>query len=149
VNPTEVWLKGECDHKPFFPDDSGSFADALSQHSMTISSTAQSSGGGSSSMYKSNPVPVFKSVIPKSTKAAHSLKVVKAKLEWLKTGKPDFSSESQIFIDINEETATVEHIAQAVKDRWGPNYSLVTIDGLKLEDSEGTKGTYNIYKYNN
>ncbi len=33
-----------------------------------------------------------------------------------------------------------ENILKEVKNWWGDDYFIVTIDGLKLEESEGTKG---------
>ncbi len=49
-------------------------------------------------------------------------------------------TETQLYIDISEHTANVEHILREARGRWGDNYVLVTIDGLELQDSEGTKG---------
>ena len=41
---------------------------------------------------------------------------------------------------ITEHTATVTHILGVVTETWGPGYVLVTVDGLTIEDSDGTRG---------
>lgn len=107
---------------------------------VSVSSTAQSSGGGASSFYHSNPPPAFKSVIPKSKGATHTIKVVRATMETSRTGKVEFEQETQMHIDLTENTANVEHVIQEVKQLWGDSYVLVTVDGLQLEDCEGTQG---------
>ena len=60
---------------------------------------------------------------------------------WLPNGKPEFKQMGQLFIDITEGTANVEYVhASVVQNKWGPDYILVTVDGLQLHDSPGTKG---------
>jgi len=54
--------------------------------------------------------------------------------------KPEFLSQQQTFIEINESTANVEHILGVVRGRWGQGYILVTQDGLTLEESPATQG---------
>lgn len=76
MNPSEVWLKGEDDNRAYFPNDSGMFElnkadlnfgaifivqgpDLPPTQSpipqMSITSTAQSSGGGASASYRCIP----------------------------------------------------------------------------------------------
>ena len=43
-------------------------------------------------------------------------------------------------LDISESNANVKHILEEVQQRWGEDYMLVTVDGLELEDCEGTQG---------
>ena len=43
-------------------------------------------------------------------------------------------------LDLAESRANVEHVTKEVQQRWGPNYVIVTSDGLQLEDCEGTQG---------
>ena len=52
------------------------------------------------------------------------------------TGKIVFTQEAQMHLDIVELTANVKHILEEVGDQ----YVLVTVDGLELEDCEGTQG---------
>ena len=50
---------------------------------------------------------------------------------------------NQTFVDVTEATmANVNYITAAVQHRWGPDHSLVTSDGLQLDDSSGTQGEY-------
>ncbi len=97
----EVWLKADFDNKAYFPNDAGVFTfsecdlyvgamfcvegpdlpqPSHAGHSMSISSTAQTSGTGSSASYLTSPppslpTPTFKSVIPKASKGqSHNLK---------------------------------------------------------------------------
>ena len=39
-----------------------------------------------------------------------------------------------------ESTATVPYLSSMIQEKWGKGYVLVTIDGLRLEDSDGTRG---------
>ena len=48
-----------------------------------------------------------------------------------------FESRGQLFTSINEATATVPYLSTFIHDKW---YVLVTHDGLRLEDSDGTRG---------
>ena len=82
--PSEVWLRAEIDNRAFYPDELGHcnsqemsllFGAVLSVEgpnpppgaspSLTVSSTAQSSGVGASVSYNSTPPPpAFRSVVP-------------------------------------------------------------------------------------
>ena len=73
------------------------------------------------------------------------MKIVKAKMVSCKTGKVDFSAISQMHIDLNESSANVEYVLEEIRKRWGEEYNLVTVDGLKLEDCEGNRGIVSIY----
>ena len=47
----------------------------------------------------------------------------------------------QTYILVDEDTANVEYINCEVQRIWGPEYIIVTADGLPIESSSGTKGT--------
>ena len=47
--------------------------------------------------------------------------------------------EFQTFIELIEATANVNHILAIIRRRWGPDYILVTQDGLQIEDSPATQ----------
>jgi len=51
--------------------------------------------------------------------------------------KIEFSQEAQMHLDISENA---RYILEEVQRRWGEEYMLVTLDGLELEDCEGTQG---------
>ena len=72
--------------------------------------------------------------------ANFSLKVVKATVTKQGRGKPDFQSTSQVYIELTEVTAHLEHILGVIRKRWGAEYTWVTSDGIELEDSPATQG---------
>ena len=51
----------------------------------------------------------------------------------------------QTFVDVTESTSNVNYVRNAVQKRWGEEYTLVTVDGLEIEDSSGTQGRYSDY----
>lgn len=57
-----------------------------------------------------------------------------------RSGKIEFTQEAQMHLDITESTANIKHVIREVHHRWGEEYVLVTVDGLELEDCEGTQG---------
>ena len=70
------------------------------------------------------------------------VKIVQASMKSLANGKVDLVPYNQTFVDITEATANVNYITVALKYRWGSDHSLVTSDGLQLDDSSGTPGEY-------
>ena len=164
-----MWLRNEEDNKAYFPTETGRFRldgsflygcvlivegpdlppQAGLNSARTVSSTAASNGSGASASFQSNPTPppLFRSVIPNKGKEGTTfpVKIVKAKMVSCKTGKVDFSAISQMHIDLNESSANVEHVLEEIRKRWGEEYNLVTVDGLKLEDCEGNRGIVSIY----
>lgn len=143
MTTSEVWLRSQQDSRAFFPDDSGHFnlqeahllfGNVLGVEGpnlplsttprLSVSSLAHSSSTSASASYNSNPPPpAFKSVIPKQSKetAMVNIKIIRAKME---------SSRNTI----------TNIIILEVQQRWGEEYMLVTLDGLELEDCEGTQG---------
>ncbi len=57
------------------------------------------------------------------------------------SGKAEYTPENQVFVDVTEATANLNYITSVVQRKWGEEYSLVTCDGLKVDDSSGTQGT--------
>ena len=62
--------------------------------------------------------------------------IVRAKMD------SEFSQKAQMHLNVAESTANVNHILREVHQRWGEEYVIVTVDGLELEDCEGTKGKH-------
>lgn len=58
---------------------------------------------------------------------------------------PEFHVMGQTYIEITDSTANLEYILGVITQRWGNGYTLVTSDGVPLEDSPTTQGT--TYKY--
>ena len=66
-----------------------------------------------------------------------NIKIIRAKMDSSRSGKVEFTQEAQMHLDIAESTANV---FREVHQRWGEEYVIVTVDGLELEDCEGTRG---------
>ena len=58
----------------------------------------------------------------------------------LPSWKLELSPQYQTFVDVMEATANLHYVSSAVQRKWGQEYTLVTYDGLKVDDSSGTKG---------
>ena len=105
-------------------------AHGSSQNSLGVSVAAQSA---------SLP-PYFRSVTA-AKKPVHLVKVVKAKMtaSTKKGGKPDFTSTGQTYLPLTESTATVANVCDQVKRQWGTEYTVVSSDGLEIEDCVATQ----------
>ena len=69
-----------------------------------------------------------------------NVKIIQASVRHLPSGKLEFSPQNQTFVDVMEATANLHYVSSAVQRKWGQEYTLVTSDGLKVDDSSGTKG---------
>ena len=69
-----------------------------------------------------------------------NVKIVQASVKRLSSGKMEFTAQNQTFVDVTETTANLHYVSSAIQRKWGPEYALVTSDGLKLDDSSGTQG---------
>ena len=67
----------------------------------------------------------------------YQMQVVKASLTWSNKGKAEFHPTNQTWVDINESSATLEYILSCVRDKWGEDYVLVTLDGIEIEEASG------------
>ena len=47
-----------------------------------------------------------------------------------------------MYLQITELSANVTLIKAAIQRKWGADYTLVTSDGIELEDSPGTEGNH-------
>ena len=162
VNPSETWLRDDCDGAAFFPQENGNFnlgslgvsayatlvveGPALSASTLPRSNTLpcqQSSVTVSSTPSTSSlPPPSFRSVTAPKRGANFSLKVVKATMCQQGKRKVEFQPISQTYLELVESTANLEHILGIIQKRWGTEYTLVTSDGLPLEDSPATQGLF-------
>ena len=75
--------------------------------------------------------------------SAFSLKITKAEFGQATPGgqerKHKFTPISHMYLQITEASANVTLIKAAIQRKWG-QYTLVTSDGVELEDSPGTEG---------
>ena len=141
-----MWLKQEYGRRCYFPDHTGQFdfdvevgesvvcltveGAPLHQTTTTISPST-SSHSGSQPFYK--PIGYKK-------ETTFNVKVVRANMTKLSNGKVEFERLEQTHISLNEHTANVNTVTNAVQSKWGGDYVVVTGDGLPVDDSEGTHG---------
>ena len=151
-------VKDDMDGPAFFPEgESGSFNGLIPWQSLTVEGPP--SGGTSAAMASpassrvitlsdlsassgstsTSSTPQFHSVIGKKTSQTASpgakVKVVKAAIEW----GENFHKLQQIFVEVDESTATVEHVKQQIQKHWGDSYTLVTADGLELDSDSAAE----------
>lgn len=79
--------------------------------------------------------PSFTSRKGYNTNDSFTIKIVQAKGQ----NKLSFLNEGQMF---TENTANVPYLSNVVQEKWGmgEDYVMVTSDGLRVEDSDGTRG---------
>lgn len=161
MDVTSVWLKEEFGPKAFFPDPvTGTFQFSSdvgrSILSFVVNGSNRQAQGPPPNTPHSNPArhhyvsPVIagsgfsRPIFPNSAKSKTSvnIKVVQANVTKTPGGKFEFHKLGQTFIDVNESSANVFYITGVVEKKWGGEYVLVTSDGLKIEDSSGTQGTW-------
>lgn len=89
------------------------------------------------------PPPSFRSVIPQR-KSSFSLKIIKARISSKHKGnsKPTFQPLGQMYVDITDSTANLQYIHACIQNQWGDEFTIVTNNGLELEDSPATQGIY-------
>ena len=140
-----MWMREEYGSHIFFPDATNTRSELpVSVDYLIIEGTAAVQGPPSS-VQVVTPVTTGSSTRPfvssnQKKSQTFNVKIVQASLKWLPNGKPEFKQIGQLFIDITEATANIEYVQSVIQNKWGPYYILVTVDGLQLNDSPGTKG---------
>ena len=91
--------------------------------------------------------PIAGAASSRKKESTYSLKITKAEpaIEAGPGKKLSFTPISHMYLEITELSANVTLIKAAIQRKWGP-YTLVTSDGVELEDSPGTEGKYS-YNY--
>ena len=151
VEPASVWLKEEFGACAFFPENDGSFniqpimalSGSLNVEGMPRDDTLQSQNHTPQHMAHTMAVPVFfRSVVTHQRPGGQSVsvKVIQAQLSFNMSGKTTFEKLDQVFIEIGERTVNVAYILSVARAEFGANHTLVTNDGLELQDSTGTQG---------
>ena len=75
-----------------------------------------------------------------SSNASINLKILQAVIKKGTGTRPEFKPTHQEFVEITECTANVRYLTHVIKEKWGPEFILVTADGIVIEDSSGTQG---------
>lgn len=141
-------LKVEGLNRDAIPCATGSSYSSTPIESSTLCSAAEGFGDSSSRLLpfvssRANalncPKPL-QSTKRLSAPPAVNVKIVQAKLSFLENNKPEFEANNQTFIEVTEETANVNYILSAIQRKWGESYTVVTSDGLQIDDCSGTQG---------
>ena len=172
MHPSELWLRDECDGSVYFPDQDGQFNlqdDNITPYSTLVVegptasglntrmgfSSAVRAGGQSALPQHQSPVtsplpsaghgpPMFRSVIAPRKAPVTLIKIMKAKMSAAKKGgKPDFQCTGQMYIELTDATANVGQVCEAVRRQWGTEYTVVSIEGLEIDDTVATQGQCN------
>ena len=155
MEPSETWLKDDCDGTAYFPQN-GHFnlhTQSISEFTTLVveglSLTTPSRGNRvnlpPSTTLTSTPscssFQGFRSVVAPKKSPSFSLKVLKAKIN-RSAGRrnPEFHVMGQTYIEVIDSTANLDYILGVITQQWGPGYTLVTSDGVPLEDSPTTQG---------
>jgi len=105
------------------------------RHSLGLGQSSVSSLPGSST---SGP-PYYRSVTAPKKPQSSLVRIVKAGMYRPKKGsRPEFSSTGELFIEMTELTATVVTVRDEIKKQWGSDYTIVSSEGLEIEDSVAT-----------
>ena len=152
LDPSTVWLREESGSRAFFPDSQNTrfvlnddvgvlITELVAMGSPVPGSTSQSAVRAPSISSLSNEPSTsgLQAQALRKTQSS-SVKIIQASMKRLANGKLDFVPHNQTFVDVTEATANVNYITAAVQRRWGSDHSLVTSDGLQLDDSSGTQG---------
>ena len=151
ISLDSVWLReagpGDGFRAAFFPDSrnrhfdfSGDVGFIITRLSVQGSPSCRSDSTRVLSI-GSTKAPGTSTVTPIATKKSNSInvKIIQGTIpKRSASGRPEIKYVSQTFIDINESTANVMYLTHVIKELWGPNYVLITADGMKIEDSSGT-----------
>ena len=109
---------------------------AHGQSPVSSITTSISDAGPSSSGSAPLPRPFFSSC---RRMQSVNVKVVQARMKKSQTGIVEFTP---LFVNVTESTVNVGHITNVMQEKWGYDHVVVTSDGLKVEESAGTRGTF-------
>jgi len=88
-----------------------------------------------------NVPPYFRSVVSTKKQPEHLVKIVKAKMTAAtkRGGKPSFTFTGQTYLKLTETTANVANVCEEIQKQWGSEYTMVSTDGLEIEDCSATQ----------
>jgi len=56
-----------------------------------------------------------------------------------RSGKPSFTFTGQTYLPLTETTASVANVSEQIQKQWGSEYTVVSTDGLEIEDCAATQ----------
>ena len=153
MDPATVWLrKNSPGSRAFFPDgnnshfvlndDVGVIITDLVAMGSPVNMQSPTSSARVLPRYSEPSTSVLSHQANISARKTQScnVKIIQASVRRLSSGKLEFLPQNQTFVDVTEATANLHYVSSAVQRKWGQEYTLVTSDGLKVDDSSGTKG---------
>lgn len=144
-----MWLKQEFGRRCYFPDQGGLFNTDHEVGETVFSLTVEGAPVYQSSQTipcatpATNPNPEsrpFYKPTGSKKETTFNIKVVKANMNKLPNGKVEFDRMEQTHISVDDRSANVNTVTNAVQAKWGSDYVVVTGDGLEVDDSSGTQG---------
>ena len=84
--------------------------------------------------------PIFRSVVASKKAPASLIKIMKAKMSVTrKGGKPEFQCTGQMYVELTDSTANIGQVCEYVRGQWGSDYTVVSTEGVEIEDSLATQ----------
>lgn len=94
----------------------------------------------------SSEPPLFPSVVekPRAKRLANLIKILKARnltVETKRSGKPGFvcTVTGQTYLELSNDTANVSYVSEAIRKLWGSDHTIVSSEGLEIEDCVATQ----------
>ena len=149
-----MWLKEEFGRRCYFPDQGGQFnfdpdigrrVVALAVEGAPLHQTSETVPCATPSTSANNQ-PYYKPIGSKKD-TTFNVKVVKASMNKLPSGKAEFERLEQTHISLDDRTANINTVTSAVQSKWGANYIVVTGDGLGSMTVQAPKVTLHVHYF--
>ena len=168
LEPTSIRLKKDIGNLALFPEPDGTFKlDSILYYSFRVEGVVALPTGVNEGPSTSSPSsvnvrtaitgpPIFRSVASHRSRRSDSLsaeqptarvKIIKANVLTDTKGSVSMQHISQLFVEVNDSTANVPYLLQAVKDNFGAGYILVTTNGSEIEEGADNRYIYIYYRF--
>ena len=143
LDPHTIFLKEPSGNRCYFPGDDQTFT--VGEHSSILLVDGNPSAVSSrtrplsvSAMDDTHPGPSSRSVV--SNKSSYNVKVARAEKHSSDSGRVEFTTFENMYVEINASTANIAHVTSCVQKKWGKNFIIVSKDGLEIGDCSATQG---------
>ena len=123
----------QLNYSPFFPP--------RLPLSLVAGSSSSGGAGSSSSSSSSTSTPHTSKGLGNKVYNMCTTKVVKAE-KLMVGGKAEFTALEVMYVELKASTANVNYIQSYVQKIWGPQYVIVSNDGLQIQDTSATRGQF-------
>ena len=88
--------------------------------------------------------PMYRSVVVPKKPSSSLIKIMTAKMKLTakKGGKPEFQCTGEMYIELTDAKANIGHACEAVHEQWGSEYTVVSVEGLEIDDTLAMQGQY-------